>query len=400
MATKMLARDVSDLPVYREDIYAETALRSPFRHYQAIRDLGPLVRIGDTDLLAMARFDDVQAALRSPDVLISGKGVGFNHLINGPFPEPSVLNSDGDRHRAMRAQIIRPLMPAALKQHRERLKGMIVERVQECVDAGWIEGIDTLARHLPLAAISHLVGFPEYARQKMLNWATAQFDLMQPYKPALEEVVATLNESREFLATVKPSELRPDGWAAALLAKIGEGRLTEGQARSAMSGYALPSLDTTINSKGCLLFLLGTHLDQWQLLKDEPALIPSAVLESMRMMSTVRWFSRFAASDYVHNDVYVPEGSRVMVMYGAANRDERHYADAERFDVRRNPTDQLGWGTGPHMCAGMHLARLEMEVLVEALVENVDTLEIGEGRMGTNAGLFGFETLPVRLTRN
>jgi cytochrome P450 len=89
-----------------------------------------------------------------------------------------------------------------------------------------------------------------------------------------------------------------------------------------------------------------------------------------------------------------------MVMYQCANRDERHYPDPERFEVTRNPTDQLGWGTGPHMCAGMHLARMEMEALLEALIEQRVRIEVDAPVIGTNRGLYTIENMPMRLMRN
>ena len=88
-----------------------------------------------------------------------------------------------------------------------------------------------------------------------------------------------------------------------------------------------------------------------------------------------------------------------MLLYGSANRDERRYADPDRFDVTRDARDHLAWGTGPHMCAGMHLARIEMEVLLEALVEANVTLEAGQPEMGANRGLYGFTKLPLRIER-
>jgi cytochrome P450 len=126
-------------------------------------------------------------------------------------------------------------------------------------------------------------------------------------------------------------------------------------------------------------------------------LIPGAVLEGVRRDSVLRWFSRVAVEDYAADGAVVPKGARVMLLYGAANRDERRYADPDRFDITRDARDHLAWGTGPHMCAGMHLARIEMEVLLEALVEADLTLTAGSPVMGVNAGLFGFSALPFRL---
>jgi cytochrome P450 len=169
------------------------------------------------------------------------------------------------------------------------------------------------------------------------------------------------------------------------------------EAMAAMSAYIIPSLDTTILAKGHLLNNLARHPDQWALLQDRPELIPSAVLEGVRHSAPARWFSRVAAVDYRAAEGLVPKGARVMLLYGCANRDERHYVDPERFDITRDARDHLAWGTGPHMCAGMHIARIEMEVMLEALVEAGAELKAGEPVLGTNAGLYGFTELPLRI---
>ena len=166
---------------------------------------------------------------------------------------------------------------------------------------------------------------------------------------------------------------------------------------AAISAYIIPSLDTTILAQGHLLYNLATHPDQWTLLSEQPDLVPSAVLEGVRHSSVLRWFSRVAAADYAVDGTVVAKGTRIMLLYGCANRDERRYADADRFEITRDARDHLAWGTGRHMCAGMHLARLEMEVLLEALIEARVKLSADEPTMGTNAGLFGFSELTYRI---
>jgi cytochrome P450 len=387
-----------DYPVYERDIFAREALRQPFEHLRAIRDLAPVVQLADTGMLAMGRFADVQQALRTPDVLVSGKGVGLNDIFNSQ--PPNILASDGDLHRLLRNNVARPLAPGALKEHRADFKSMIVKQVRAFTNVGWFEGVEALARFLPLSAISHLVGLPEEARQKMLHWATANFDMQQPFKPELTEVAQTLQEAMDFLFSVERSQLRPGSWSELLFQEVDKGRMTKEYVYAAIGAYTLPSLDTTIHSKSGMLYFLGDNPDQWEILKNDPSLVPSTVLESVRLSSVVRWFTRVAATDYRAGDVFVPEGARVALLYGSANRDERHYPNADRFDVRRNPIDNLGWGTGPHICVGMHLAKLEMEVLLEALIENVDRIEVEDPVPSANGGLYGFEALQMRLTRN
>ncbi|MGN6356707.1 MAG: cytochrome P450 [Novosphingobium sp.] len=393
----MTGRPNAQVPTYAPDIFSRAALADPFGHYRAIRNLGPVVRLGEDGLLALGRFEDVQKALRTPEILVSGRGVGLSAIMNENQP-PNLLNTDGEVHSRLRMGFMKPLTPAAIKGHRQSFRALVDRQVRSCVGIGWFDGVEQLARFLPLTVISHLIGLPEDARSRMLAWATAGFDLQQPFKPELAEAVPVFLEAMQFLATVERGQLKPGSWSEQLYQQADNGKMTLAEAAAAVGGYALPSLDTTIHSKSGMLYFLGSNPDQWQILRQDPSLISSAVLESVRASSVVRWFTRVAATDYRAGEVFVPQGERVALLYGCANRDERRYEDPDSFDVRRNPTDNLGWGTGPHMCAGMHLAKLEMEVLLEALIEHVDGIEVAEPVPSSNGGLFGFEFLQMRLT--
>jgi cytochrome P450 len=337
-------------------------------------------------------------------VLISGEGVGFNDVVNAPLEHPPTIRSDGNRHRRLRSALTKPLMPAALKEHRPMLNQLMADRVDRLVGTGTFDAISEIASHLPLNAISHLVGLPDADRRQMLRWASASFNTIGPLDrdgAPDADLLADLSiaqEVRTYLMSLDPATLAPGSWANRLFEAAAEGRLTHEEARSALSGLVLPSLDTTILAKGNLLFNLAQDQAQYAALRRDPAMISAAVSEGVRYSAVVRWFSRVAAADYVVADgAIVPAGARVMLMYGSANRDPRRYLAPERFDIARNPTDQLGWGTGPHMCGGMHLARLEIEVMLEVLVERVAAIEADTPVVGTNRGLYGFDTLPLRL---
>lgn len=392
-----MAVTTASVPACDIDFFTPQSLQNPFPLYRQVRDLGPVVRLREPDVFALSRFKDVQAALRSPVELISGEGVGFNPVSNEQHAEPSTITSDGERHRRLRRQVSRPLMPAALKERRDDLKAIISDQVKAVKGRGWIDGVQMLAQHLPVSAISFLVGLPESGRANMLRWASAGFNFLGPHVEHLDEDLAAIREARQYLLHVNPDDLLPGSWSRSLFDSVEQGTLTIGEARAGLSGLVLPSLDTTIYASGNLLYNLGAHPEQWALLKERRELIPSAVVESVRHSAIVRWFSRVAASDYQVEDVTIPAGSRVMIMYGSTNRDERRYENPDQFDVTRNPQDQLGWGTGPHMCAGMHLAKLEMEVLLEALLDNVDTVEVSEPVIGCSQGLYGFDRLPLRV---
>lgn len=384
----------ADIPHLDLDLFCEASLADPFADYRRLRDAGPLVRLSRPDVHAIGRFADVQAALRASDVLVSGAGVGFSDAFNAPRGM-NVLQSDGDLHFRLRASVMRPLAPSALKSARADLKAMVAGRVATLTGQGWIDAMKALAAFLPVEAVSHLVGLPEVGRERMLEWAGATFNLIGPNQTASD--FALVGEARAFMASLSRDTVRDGSWAGDLFAAAQSGRLSEIEAMAALSAYIVPSLDTTILAKGHLLHNLAVNPDQWSMLKRRPDLIPSAVLEGVRRDSVIRWFSRVAIEDHDVDGALLPKGTRVMLLYGAANRDERRYPDPDRFDITRDARDHLAWGTGPHMCAGLNLARLEMEVLLEAMVEADVTLTAGAPVMGVNAGLFGFRALPFRL---
>lgn len=392
MATLLSAPPLLDI-----DLFSETSLRDPFGDYKIIRDAGPVVRLSCPEVFAIGRFADVQKALRSSDQLINGEGIGFNDIWNMGGRGANVLQMDGPVHARMRTTIMRPLSPSRLREARDDLKTLIAGRIGALIGQGRFNAMTGLANFLPVEAVSHLVGLPEGGRERMLDWAAATFNLIGPKID--EKDLAVVGESRVFMTGLDPSQVRSGSWAGELFAAVDSGRLSMAEAMAAISAYVIPSLDTTINAKGHLLHDLATHPEQWAKLKRDPSRISAAVSESVRRNSVLRWFARVAAEDYAVGEVMVPRGSRIMLLYGCANRDERRYPDPDRFDIDRDARDQLAWGTGTHMCAGMHLARLEMEVMLEALIEADVRLVAGTPVPGVNKGLFGYVDLPFQLER-
>jgi cytochrome P450 len=390
-------------PAFSSDLFADDALRQPYDVYRTLRDTAPVVRLADHDVFAIGRFSDVQQALRSPEALISGRGIGFNAVVNAPMDNRPAVESDGERHRRLRRLLNTSLLPAAIREFEPVIRDTIAERITGLIDAGWVEGVSAIASHLPLEVVSYLVGLPDVNQANMLRWASAAFNAIGPLEESgpvgerLKRDFTSLSEVRQYLKSVNPAELKPGSWTGKLFQQMSSGQIPEADARAAVSGFVIPSLDTTISATSWLLYNLATFPDEWERLRNDPTLVGSAVLEGMRHTSVVRWFSRYAAQKCVVDGYVVPEGSRVMIMYQCDNRDERHYPDANRFVVGRKPMDQLGWGTGPHMCAGMHLAKLEMESLLHALIRHVRCIEIGEPIISLNRSLYTLEQLPIRL---
>lgn len=384
------------VPCYDHDLFAPDALASPFAHYQAIRDLGPVVRLRDPDVYALARYAEVRDALRAATVLANGEGIGFNDVINARTT-PNLIASDGEEHGRLKRAVLGPLRSSQVAKYRDDLKASIAARIRTLVDQGPFDAMSEIARHLPVSAISELVGLPEEGRAAMLDWAAATFDAMGPKRQGIEADFERMKEARDYMAGLDRGRVRDGSWSAGLFDAAAAGRLSEAEARGALSAYVVPSLDTTILAKGHLLRSLALAPAQWELLKAEPGRITGAVSEGLRHSSVIRWFARVARADYAFGEHVIPQGARVMVMYAAANRDERQFNNPDSFDVLRDASRHLAFGNGPHMCAGMHLARVEMEVMLEALVEHCGRLEAGEPEPFVNRTLYGFRSLPLEL---
>ena len=175
----------------------------------------------------------------------------------------------------------------------------------------------------------------------------------------------------------------PGSWAASVFDAADRGEIDMTEARNMVIDFIAPSLDTTILASTHMLWLLGENPEAWQRLRREPELVPAAVVEAVRLASPIRGFTRRLSRDAEFGGVRMRAGDRAVLLFGAANLDERRYPDPERFDLHRPPGGNLGWGHGPHTCVGIHLAKLEMAALLRALVAQVETIEIAGRPVGS-----------------
>jgi len=183
-----------------------------------------------------------------------------------------------------------------------------------------------------------------------------------------------------------------------LLASADNGDVDRDECVALMIDYIAPSLDTTISAISNAVYLLGTHPEQWELLKNDPKLVANTVNEVVRYESPLRAFARQTKQDVSVGGTDIPAGSRVLVMYASANRDENEWDQPAAFDIRRDAGRHLGFGNGAHACAGQALARLETGAMLRAMIERVDRIEItGRPTWAVNNIIRRHESLPVRL---
>jgi cytochrome P450 len=188
-------------------------------------------------------------------------------------------------------------------------------------------------------------------------------------------------------------KLKPGSWAEAILDAADQGEVDRSLCAVLMIDYMGPSLDTTIFGISSGVWLFAKHPEEWDKLRESPSLIPNAVNEVLRLEAPVQGFSRYVACDYDMDGIALPAESRAIVFYGAANRDGSKFSDPHRFDIARNPNNHLAFGAGPHVCAGINLARLEMKAIFSSLVKTVRQFHIEHEERIVNNVLRGFAKL-------
>lgn len=227
----------------------------------------------------------------------------------------------------------------------------------------------------------------EGLRREFLGWESAGFDSAGPFGKRTPSVLSQLQRAFRYVESIEEGTIVPGGWADQAMDAFRAGELTLDETRMTISAYLFPTFDTTILTAGNMLYELA----------ENPDLIASAVDEAVRHASAVRCFTRYTADDYSTEDVFIPKGKRVVILYPAANRDERDYEHPNEFLVTRSAKDNLGFGSGTHVCAGQHLAKMEIKVLLQSLLKHANTIESDTPSRLVNAGVWGYTRLPMRL---
>ncbi|WP_024443068.1 MULTISPECIES: cytochrome P450 [Mycobacteriaceae] len=393
----MFARP-TEVPVYPRSIYSRSAILEPYKHYRALRDLGPVVWLACHRLYAVPRYVQCKAVLRNDTLYLSGHGVAANAPTNR-FSRGTTLNSDGAEHDRRRKLVAHQMMPRALRALSDSVDQRAQRLVEDAVRRGSIDAVTDLATALPLALVPDLVGWPTDQREHLLDWAAATFDVLGPLNwQGAKAIPRSLQMLRFARRIARSRDVLPGSMAAHLLSAVDDGILSFDEVPPLLVDYIAPSLDTTISAISSAVHLLATHPDQWALLKADPSLIPHALNEIVRFESPLRAFTRKVARSHEIADVTIPAGARVLVMYASANRDEREWRSPDVFDIRNDAGRHVGFGNGAHACAGQGLARMEATALLKALIDQVDRIEAtGEPTWAVNNIIRRHQHLPVRL---
>ena len=387
----------SNAPVCDVDLYSDETIANPVAAYHRMLELGPVVWLEKHGFHGICGFAALTESLRNHQVFRSGEGVSINDDVNKMLVG-STLNSDPPQHDKTRAITFGPLSPRALETVRERIEKEAEFIAEKLVGQGTFDAASELAPYLPLTIVRDLVGLGDGGKDHMLGWGAATFELMGDSKERRPEAVAKLQAMRRFLEDPNTlSGLSDDGWAKRATDIGIEQGIAPSKAAELMRDYIAPSLDTTISAIGYGINLFAQFPDQWDKFREDRSLIRNGIEEIVRMNTPIRAFSRYLGDDIEVAGVNLKQGSRVQMIFGAANRDATRFPEPNKFDLERKVRGHVGFGHGVHACLGMHLARLEMTCLFNALADRVKRFELtGSTVPAINSTIHSFASVPVR----
>ena len=365
----------SEPPVSDVDLFDDDVLLAPYTAYAELRELSPVVHLPKNDVYALSRYAVIRDALADWETFSSASAIGFNPMVNEALAGTS-LASDPPLHTQLRAALTENLSPRALR----RLKGQIEEKgdalVAGLVEQGSFDAIDAIARAFPLEIVADLIGFTGDVRQHMLAWGKAANQVIGPMNRRTAESFPIAGELYDWCARVTEADLAPGSVGHGIFEAEERGAIPAGSAGPIIHQFLAAGVENTVSAIGNILALFAAHPDQLTLVRNDRSLVPAAFNEVLRFWAPINVWGRKTTRDVEIEGAVIPAGAQVALLFGAGNRDPRHYENPDEFLVERNPVDHLSLGYGPHGCAGQGLARLEAHAIIDALARRVDRLVV------------------------
>lgn len=392
----------SDVPVSDVDPFSNEFFEDPHRIHEALREAGPVVWLSLWGCYAVARYDEVHAVFHDPATFCSSRGVGLSDFAKEkPWrPASLILEADPPAHTRTRAVLNKVLSPAVMKGLRERFSVAAEALVDDLVARGSFDGVADFAEAYPLSVFPDALGIRPDGREHLLPYASVVFNAFGPPNELRESAIARSAPHQAWVAEqCQRDALAPDGFGGRIHACADTGEITPAEAPLLVRSLLSAGLDTTVNGLGAAIYCLARFPDEFARLRADPGLARNAFEEAVRFESPVQTFFRTTTRDVDLAGTTIPEGSKVLMFMGAANRDPRRWAEPDRFDVGRRTSGHVGFGSGIHMCVGQLVARLEGEALLSALARRVGAIAItGPVKRRYNNTLRGLESLPLAVT--
>ncbi|MBX7541659.1 cytochrome P450 [Qipengyuania sphaerica] len=400
--------------------------------FDVLREEKPVAWVEDPEnrhppFWLVTRYDDVMRIskdnatfLNNPRTVVFSltEGIEFAKAFSGGSEHmvASLVTFDAPIHMKYRKLTQEWFMPKSLSRIEEEVRELAQRTVDRLIEAGpEADFCKLVSQPYPLHVVMQILGVPEEDEPRMLMLTQQMFggqdeDLNQsgmkdlPPEAITQLVAGAVKDFEAYFAKLTAEKrANPTDDVASVIANA----TVDGEPLNDrdMMGYyiivAAAGHDTTSASTAGAMLALARDPEQWERVREDRSLLPGIVEEAIRWTSPVQHFMRTAAEDTEVGGQQIARGEWLMINYVAANHDPDQFENPRRFDASRSPNRHLAFGAGAHQCLGLHLARLEMRILFEALLDRIETVELaGEPKRAKSTFVGGLKTLPLRITTN
>jgi cytochrome P450 len=397
----------------------------PFGAFKAMRENAPVCWCKEPSefgggFWALTRYDDVRAVSLAPQVFSSQKGgilMGYGkpetrHPILHRASLDQMINMDQPIHFELRREHLPFFTPKYVADLKVKVEGKVTHLLDAMAPMGKCDLVEHLSAELPLFTLSEILGIPEADRPKLVRWmhfleiagyivAEKNFGSIDPnfFGEFMSNVQEMFDYGRETLLK-RRADPKPDLLTALAHAKVQGDLLPDEFLDGSWLLIVFAGNDTTRNSISGTMKLLTENPQQKAQVQANLSLLPTMVDEAIRMVSPVMFMRRTATKDTEIRGQKIAEGEKVIMYYGAANRDPSVFADPDRFDpARANGKDHVAFGIGPHVCLGQRVANMQLEAVYRQILTRFPDMRwSGEIDIAPNNFVHAIRKLGVEFT--
>ncbi|KPV41790.1 cytochrome P450 [Alicyclobacillus ferrooxydans] len=410
------------------DMFSPQLRMNPYPVYHLMRQAQPVMYMEQMHIWSVFRYADVRTVLSDYARFSSQygqSGVPDKSASAEARHGSSLITTDPPRHTKLRSLVNRAFTPRAVEALEPRIKEIahelidqIVERGARSLDGphgshgapghnsvhGTFDLVEDFSYPLPVIVIAELLGVPSSHRKQFKEWSdvvvASADNMIGGSNPDSGRVHQEMAEYFHHIMAERRQEPKDDLISALLAAEEDNEHLSEADILSFCWLLLVAGNETTTNLIGNAVRTLLEHPDQYAMLTEDRSLIPGALEETLRYRSPVQAMFRVTTEDVTLADRTIPAGERVIAWIGSANRDEERFAQADRFDITRNPNPHIAFGHGVHFCLGAPLARLEARVALETILDRLPNLSrINDDPLEPARGFIvhGVTSLPLKF---
>ncbi|WP_207943541.1 cytochrome P450 [Actinomadura sp. KC345] len=376
----------------------------PYPFYARLRDEAPLYRNDELGFWALSRHADVSAAFRDHATFSNSHGVSLEPSAWGPHAHRtmSFLALDPPRHTRMRALVSKGFTPRRVKELGDGIRALARRHLEPALEKREFDFVSDFAGLLPMDVISEMMGVPEADRVEVRRLA----DLVVHREEGLNDVPQDGMDAALTLVgyyqdmVAERRRTRADDLTSALLdAEIDGDRLDDTEIIAFLFLMVVAGNETTTKLLANALYWGARNQDQVAKPFGDPDRVDDWIEETLRYDTSSQMLARLVTRDVELHGQRVPEGDRMLLLVGSANRDPRVFGEADAYDLDRDTSQSVSFGGGRHFCLGANLARLEARIALTEIVREVASYEVdfANAERVHSVNVRGFAALPVRV---